>query len=300
MAAAVLLKAAARVLPDFSQWYSSNVYPLLIGSIGRLSGIVSFSIVEILLYFLITIVTGMFICSLWKKRFYDLLVNVFLIASVLFFLYCSNCGVNYYRVSFAESEGFDSENYSVNELIETCEWLTEQVNYWAASVNRDSRGVMYLSVDEGQEAVRIMSALGEIYPELEGYYPKPKPLWNHWILSVQQLSGVYSPFTIEANYNSEMVDYNIPLTVCHELSHLKGFMQEEEANFIAFLACCESETADFQYGGYTLAWIQCMNLLYRTDYDAWEEIRQTLSGAVEPDLKANSDFRINMMAEQQK
>ena len=39
-----------------------------------------------------------------------------------------------------------------------------------------------------------------------------------------------------------------------------------------------------------LAWIQCMNLLYRTDYDAWEEIRLTLSKSVEPDLKANSTF----------
>ena len=87
-----------------------------------------------------------------------------------------------------------------------------------------------------------------------------------------------------------MTDYNIPLTVCHELSHLRGFMQEEEANFIAFLACCESDTADFQYGGYMLAWIHCMNLLYRMDYDAWEEIRLTLSEKIEADLKANSTF----------
>ncbi|MEI3187265.1 MAG: DUF3810 family protein [Lachnospiraceae bacterium] len=40
------------------------------------------------------------------------------------------------------------------------------------------------------------------------------------ILSIQQLSGIYSPFTVEANYNRAMTDYNIPHTICHELSSI--------------------------------------------------------------------------------
>jgi len=286
----IILQIAARKLPGFSQWYATNIYPLLVGSGGRLSGAVSFSVVEILLYILAVLLILFIFNSLRKKQFYNFLTNIFLVAAILFFLYCSNCGVNYYRVSFAENNGLNAQNYSVNELKETCEWLTKEVSYWASHVKRDENGIMCLSLDERLEAVNVMERLGDTYPELAGYYPKPKALLNHWILSVQKLSGVYSPFTIEANYNAEMVDYNIPLTVCHELSHLKGFMQEEEANFIAFLACCESEKADFQYGGYMLAWIHCMNLLYRTDYDAWEEIRLTLSKEIEPDLKANSTF----------
>ena len=290
LTAGVLLLMAARCLPGFSQWYVTKIYPLLVGSIGRLSGMVLFSIVEVILYILIVIIIAMVIITFRKKQFYNLFANIFIIASVLFFLYCSNCGVNYYRTSFADNQGYDAGSYSVEELKETCEWLTGKVNDWAVCVNRDDEGVMYLSVNEQEEAVKVMNNLGEIYPELAGYYPRPKALYNHWILSVQQLSGIYSPFTVEANYNGQMTDYNIPLTVCHELSHLKGFMQEEEANFIAFLACLQSEEADFQYGGYLLGWIHCMNLLYRTEYEAWEEIRAELSCKVEYDLKANSAF----------
>lgn len=44
---------------------------------------------------------------------------------------------------------------------------------------------------------------------------------------IQLLAGIYSPFTVEANYNKEMTAYNIPHTICHELSHLRGFMREE-------------------------------------------------------------------------
>ena len=67
--------------------------------------------------------------------------------------------------------------------------------------------------------------LGEQYPQLAGYYPKPKPVLFSRLLSIQQLSGIYSPFTVEANYNAEMTPYNIPHTACHELSHLRGFMR---------------------------------------------------------------------------
>ena len=104
-----------------------------------------------------------------------------------------------------------------------------------------------------------MIRLGQSYPQLDGYYPYPKPLINSRLLSVQQLCGIYSPFTIEANYNREMPYYNIPHTICHELSHLKGFMREDEANFIGYLACIGSDSPDFRYSGYLTGWVYAGN-----------------------------------------
>lgn len=87
-----------------------------------------------------------------------------------------------------------------------------------------------------------------------------------------------------------MQPYNIPFTECHELSHLRGFMQEQEANFIAFLACEHAERIDFQYSGYLMAWIYSTNALYRADHEVWQEVRSGLDQSVEPDLEANSRF----------
>lgn len=290
LAAGLLFQIISRMLDWFGQWYSTKIYPVIVATIGRVMGIFPFSVLEIGIYILIVVLLLMIIKAIKKKRFCELFENIFLIAAILFFLYCTNCGVNYYRTSFAESVGLDASKYTVTELKNTCMWLTENVNELAGQVKRNKDMQMFLSVDEKETAVEAMNCLGYIYPELEGFYPQPKGLWNHWILSVQKLSGVYSPFTVEANYNTGMTDYNIPFTACHELSHLRGFMQEEEANFIAFLACTKSKTPDFQYSGYLLGWINSMNLLYRTDYEAWEEIRIMLSEIVEPDLKANSAF----------
>lgn len=142
----------------------------------------------------------------------------------------------------------------------------------------------------GDMAVQAMKKLAEEYPDLKGYYPHPKPVCISEILSYQNLSGVYSPFTIEANFNADMIDYNIPFTLCHELSHLRGFMQEEEANFIAFLACIGSGKQDFEYSGYLMGWVYCMNALRRADAEEWQAVREGLDEAVEVELRENSRF----------
>ena len=302
-AAAVFLSIAARKLPGFAQWYSTHLYPLWVGSVGRLMGYLPFSGSEMLLYILL-------ICAvLWFVRLMrgyrkevkgnngkapaDVLLggwNLLLLVSVLFFLYVANCGINYQRNSFSESSGIQAEEYSVEELKEVCQWLTRKVEAYSDKVARKEDGGMVLEVPLDENVIAAMRELGEEYPELAGYYPKPKKLVSSWILSIQDLSGVYSPFTIEANYNGDMQDYNIPFTACHELSHLRGFMQEQEANFIAFLACSGSEEEAFAYSGYLMGWIHCMNVLYRADYDVWEEVRSQLPPEAEADLKLNSEF----------
>ena len=141
-----------------------------------------------------------------------------------------------------------------------------------------------------QKGVAAMQRLAEQYPSLGGYYPQPKPVAISWILSVQQCSGVYSPFTIEANYNRDMTAYNIPHTICHELSHLRGFMREDEANFIGYLACLGSEDADYRYSGYLLGWIYAGNALSKRDYDAYNQLYAMLDESVVADLEKNSEF----------
>lgn len=62
--------------------------------------------------------------------------------------------------------------------------------------------------------------------------------------------GYYFPFSMEANFNRQMYITNMPVTMCHELSHLKGFILEDEANFIGYLACVDSQDLLFEYSAY--------------------------------------------------
>ena len=107
---------------------------------------------------------------------------------------------------------------------------------------------------------------------------------------MQQLAGIYSPFTVEANYNNAMVSYNIPHTICHELSHLKGFMREDEANFIGFLACLKSDERQFLYSAYVMGWVYAGNALAAADPESYVEIRSLLKEEILADLEANNQF----------
>lgn len=298
LAGSGVLTLCAAKLDGFAEWYAVHIYPVLVSVGGRISGGFPFSVVEIGLYFLILMIVGTGIhtgVSVMRRHqgaeaVLSWAAGLFLTAAFLLLLYTVNCGINYRRISFSEKSGIVTEPYDADTLKYTCEWLTEEVNLRADEVQRNAEGEMILEAEEGSAAVHAMERLAAVYPALEGYYPQPKGVAVSEILSYQSLSGVYSPFTIEANYNRDMTAYNLPFTECHELSHLRGFMQEEEANFIAFLACEQSERVDFQYSGYLLGWIYSMNTLRRADEAAWQEVRAKLAGAVEADLRANSRF----------
>lgn len=298
LAAAGILTVAAGTVDGFGEWYAGHIYPAFVFIFGHLNGSVPFSVSEIGIYVILFTASATAVRTVVRGRrtgepgrlMLRWAAGLFLTASILFLLYVANCGINYRRVSFSEKEGLLTKKYSSEELREVCGWLTEEVNARAGTVGRDGNGVMELDKNAGKTAVLAMEKLAEKYESMRGFYPLPKELLVSEFLSYQNLTGIYLPFTVEANYNGDMTAYNIPFTMCHELSHLRGFMQEEEANFIAFLACEMSDQSEFQYSGYLMAWIYSTNALFRADREMWTEVREELDEKVEADLYANHIF----------
>lgn len=298
LAAGAGLTVAAGELSGMAEGYSTHVYPVMVRIMGGIAGLFSFSLSELGLYGLTILLVGTLLHAIVRaareKQGGGIMLQwasgLFLGVSVLIFLYVLNCGINYKRVPFSEEAGIQVVEYTAEDLKQTCIWLAEEVNKRAGLVNRDEAGRMKLTDGDGKEAVLAMEQLGKAYPSLSGYYPRPKGLLVSEILSYQGLAGVYLPFTVEANYNKDMTAYNIPFTACHELSHLRGFMQEEEANFIAFLACKDAAGEDFQYSGYLMGWVYSTNALRRVDAGAWKEVSAGLDESVAADLKENSRF----------
>lgn len=280
LAAAEAGQLAARKIPSFGTWYAVHVYAVLVSAVGRIWGIFPLSAAELGLY-------GLGLASVWyvwRRRgdWSSVASRAVLAAGAAAFLYTYQCGINYYRKPFSSELELEVRQSSVEELAQLCRYLTQKVNETA-----DDSAYEYGWVYWGREA---MENLGEIYPGLAGYYPKPKPVTISWILSVQQLCGIYSPFTVEANYNRNMPSYNIPHTLCHELSHLRGYMREDEANFIGYLACIQSERRCFQYSGYLTGWIYAANALAAQDRETYARLYSSLCPQALADLQDNSEF----------
>ncbi len=282
-----LLSLLSRYIAGFANGYYTYVYRYISVIVAFLCNLVPFSIAEISLYvlcllFMKNVFYGFFVIVRQKGRRKPYWIRVgcngLLLFSVIFFLFVAFCGTNYHKTSFAVKENFSEKHYGKEDLKEVCEYLTNEIN------KLQDKEILY--TDIRQMSREAMTNLSKTYGSLKGYYPKPKYLLFAEILSYQQVSGIYSFYTIEANYNSDMPLYEQPFTMCHELAHLKGIMKEEEANFVAYLACSNSESLAFQYSGAMLAYSYCMNELYNYDVEAYKEIRAKLCD------KANEDIAI--------
>lgn len=293
---AVFLQIAARNRRGFADWYTDTVYPFWVETIGRFWSFFPYSVVELLLYGLllglgVTACLGIIHMIKKTKKCSDVLLTgssvIVLLVGGLFFLYTIFCGINYHNTPFSERNGMKIESYTVEELASYCEKITKEVNRLSGEINREK---LKNQKENRKEAVEAMHGVGKEYEGLSGYYPQPKGVWISEILSYQQLTGIYAPFTVEANYNMDMTDYNIPFTMCHELSHLRGFMREDEANYIAYLACRHSESVEFQYSGALMAWIYSTNLLYDYAPEIYQRLHDFLDEAVWKDLEENTAF----------
>ncbi len=180
------------------------------------------------------------------------------IVTVVCLIMTLNCLILYHCTPIREEE----QEYKLEELIALRERIVTNCNRLSAQMTRDERGEIIYEGDMKARAVEAMHALAERehISRLEGYYSRPKPLYASWFFCQQHMCGYYFPFSLEANYNDMMYIMNDPYTMCHELSHLKGYIYENEANYLAYLACVESGDPVFEYSGY-------LNVLYYVERD---------------------------------
>lgn len=269
---AVGLTYLSRTKDEFAEYYATHIYPYISSVFAHISNLFSLSLVEYLLFalgifYIFSFFRGIIQIIRKKKKTKVLLASwgsktIFLI-SLLLLIYVLNCGINYQRQTFSKVSGIIIEKHSKEELEQLCRWLAEQINETSKRIERDENGFVKLDSDKEREAVAAMENIGRQYSYLQGYYPSAKPITISEFWSYQYITGIYSPFTVEANYNQDIPAREIPFTICHELSHLRGFMREDEANFIAYLACRESGNSAFMYSGYMCAFTYAMNQLYR-------------------------------------
>jgi hypothetical protein len=120
---------------------------------------------------------------------------------------------------------------------------------------------------------------------------RAKPVLLSPVMSYLGIGGIYAPFTGEANVNATLPDWDRPFTVCHELAHQSGFAREDEANFLAYLACRSHPDRDFQYSGTFQAALYVLGALAAADRPAYDAARAALPAPLQRDLAALAAWR---------
>lgn len=283
--------------------FARGIYYNLSQIISTITGIFPFSVAEVFVLcspVILIIVLILFIRNVMKSAgrrgmiLYKAVINILCAISLLFFIYVIFDAVNYYRYPFSYYAGFEAGKSTVDELYSVGEDLVERANEVREGLdNEDSEGVFKLSKsmsDVSEDARDAFTSLAKEYPVFKGHYGKNKIFITSKYISYSKMVGFFVPFTMEANNNVDVVDYNIPSDMCHELAHLHGFIKEDEANFIAYLACIKSGNKEFEYSGLVQAYICIENALYEADKDKCSELTSKLSKKVRRDVEANSEY----------
>lgn len=265
---------------DFANWYSFNIYPVIQKITAFISGLFPFSIAEIIVILLVLGAAGLIVFGIvklihkfisrkksekkpLKPRILSAVSTISMIAALIAFVFVFNCGINYYRSPFSEYSGLKIQKYSKEQVCEVLEYVIAKTNELAHQIELDENGLCVIPENHLDEEAAAMEKLAQQYPVMNAYYPHAKPvailspLWCY-----TKIVGIFIPFTMEANYNTCDTPESIGHNICHELSHLTGFMREDEANFVAYLACCGSDSAYLRYSGYRAALNHLLNAYY--------------------------------------
>lgn len=255
----IALNLIAWFVPPFCDFCARFLLPLELNTIGRFMSIFPFSVGEwLLLLAVLYVISFLVIAIIWiflrKKQKYSRFAKKYAVifataVTIVCLIMTFNCTILYHCTPIRVSDNPDKE-YSAQELEQVRNHIVEQCNYYSERMTRDADGYVIYNGNIMAESKRALHKLAKDFPRLKGYYPKTKPLAFSNFFSQAYIAGYYFPFSLESNYNDNMYVCNLPYTYCHELAHIHGYIYEDEANYLSFRACVESEDDFFVYCGY--------------------------------------------------
>lgn len=301
MPISILIILICKALPFVAEYiFARGIYRVLAIVLGTITRWFPFSVGEICIYvlpFVALFFFGRFIFKLIKAKgkrmvtFGKGILNFFCVISIGIFAFVMLCGTNYYRYRFETYLDYKVDEYTKTDLYNLCDYLVEKLNESRENVQTDKDGITKSSYEDTGElldvAGEVMSDFSKNYAALRYSTGEVKPVLASRAMSYTETVGIYIPFTMEANINIDTIYYNQPVDAIHELAHLRGIMLEDEANYVAYLACISSNEPDFIYSGYMLAYIYASNQLYNEDMELYSRIIDKLSDGVKLDLNAN-------------
>lgn len=294
----LIIVIVARNSVAFADFFNRRISSVFRAILAAITDLLPFSFAELLLLlipaFLILLIHYATKKKLktWRSVF-SYTVTLFSAVSVIFSLFVLTYGTGYYVPTIDQKLKMTTQKVSAEQLKNTAEWLTDEMEQLTAHVyfGSDGASVMPYSLSEMND--KLMDAyrkLNKKYDFLQEMDSNIKPVMSSVAMSYAHLTGVYTFFTGEANLNVDFPDYTLPYTAAHEFAHQRGISRENEANFVAFLVCSESDDLYIQYCGYINLYEYVMNALYSADREAYMEVRAKRPQGVASEMKAYSAF----------
>ncbi len=281
-------------LSDAFNFGFSNI---LRGSLAIITSIIPFSIGEtvviLLPVFMLVLVVSIFIKPISDADFGKISFKLTSLVVALYTLFSFSLAPAYGSSKADALFGVSADPLSAEELKSAAKILAHETNAIADEIAFDYGSFSKMGYGLNELTDKLLEAydsLEENYSFINNFRSRLKPIALSEPMTYTHISGVYTYYTGESNINTNFPDYTIPFTAAHEMAHQRGFARENEANFVAFLVCMESNDPYIRYSGYLNMFEYVGGPLYSASQSDYFEILRSLDIRVKCELSEYSVF----------
>ena len=201
-------------------------------------------------------------------------------------------GMNQYTGSIAEDMRFKNGDCTVMKVEDAAEYYLKNAQAASSKIGKLS----YTLESLNEQAVNGFENL--TYKEHHAIFagstlPVKELSWSNYYTN-RGITGVTVAITGEAAVNMQTPEALLPYAVCREMCSRMSISKEPDVEFAAILACIYNEDPRFQYAGYLMAYIQCVEALKGVDLpsaqNAVKRLEKAPTKAAAADLSLWYDF----------
>ncbi len=273
-----ILKLIAASYTPFADFFNRHISSVFRAVTAHVTAVLPFSLAETvilcaipcaILFFVWCIVVAAKNDTLTRQIF-RLLAVIVLLASVFVLTF----GIAYDTTPLEDKMELEAASPSADDLYLASACTLVELNRLERSITRSESGAAPMPYTFDEMVDKLNAAYDTLYTTYDFLSPlhtKVKRIALSKPMTYTHLSGVYTFWSGEANVNVNYPDYVIVYTTAHEMAHQRGIGPEDEANFIAYLACIASDDPYIRYCGQANMLEYLTDALYQADPTMYAE-----------------------------
>ena len=236
---------AARVNVSSGEWYATCLYPHISISLSLLVSWIPFSMTEALAVSSVGLMIYVLIRDIrHREKVWNIFIRETEIVAWIIVWFYFGWGMNYFRESIYTRGDFKRQAF--DEVV-----FKQFMNDYADSLNHSyTPETIDMSVYENDIKERYSSVPDHFGLSQAKRWQHPKKLLFNPLYTAVGVGGYIGPFFGETHLNADHFPQQHPSSYAHELSHLLGVSNEDEANFWAYQICRNSSIPAVKYSAY--------------------------------------------------
>ena len=257
--AAVVIAVAPIPASWVEFWYSTTVYPRIERTLTPFSNLVPFAILDLLLLIVVPTIAIRVIAAVresWRARALRPLgrtvFHLLSTAAALYVAFLMLWGLNYRRVRMADRLVLDRAAPTSEQVVGLgLNAISEMNRLYSGAHAQPGVGAEWRDPALRTAFADVQRALAPA-PDAQPGRLKRSLLGPYFRWA--GVDGMVNPFGLEVIANPDLLPFERPFVAAHEWSHLAGYADEAEANFVGWLTCVRASRPHQYSGWFYLYW----------------------------------------------